>query len=738
MIDEGDPESPPVAVRATPLDRTIARQAFQRFAEMPKYRDIRRHFMRRYVDGNRLFINIPTKSPPRQLYVWGHKNIVYGDHFVLNISTKAEKCHFVFYDLELMPGLQIATIHTQIGQMVGAYTIEPADGTPLYEIASRTSFANIGLDPSGNQELGKFAVSELGEIVCAGRILNLPLTPHDYLQFSYAESSDATFAMLAKQAEVVIHRPEDERMEASRIYSECGALLRSRTLREFVQSFCGLDLAAIERILTQNMILTKTAESTFAERAWARFFGYLTCAIVNHPRVTELGLRLPYCAFHKREGGYEISLSAVEIAADQLADDRAASIELAKDYWQAVGDTPFYQDGSVASIRSPTDVFLSGMELRTRVTEIEPTLQGSEADWQTFTTGLVDECLTLKQWTIPWSAYVEIDYLGFSAVELFENGDSVACLWRSPDGKTTWSIFRPRHQAFQYSHEVPGKAQAHWNMFIAALIRDFWVVEERRKVFAVSLRRMRRGNHGKREARIIYLPRVRYDQSMSHAIGYFIDRSEARTRHFVRPFFRKVNPTPIQVEVARLNNVIVPEGHTYVRGHFRGGAETAAIYRSRSATQLLFRTTAPTGPETTLETDWFSFELLVGTLLKAQGFEIQHRATQGKADDGVDIVALQRTGQSAGTWLVQAKCYAPDRPVGPDTIREMMGSIADFGRRHPGQHASGMIVTTSRFTGEAQRFALAHGIKLVDGANLQAIAAVENARSVSPTPSERL
>jgi restriction endonuclease Mrr len=40
----------------------------------------------------------------------------------------------------------------------------------------------------------------------------------------------------------------------------------------------------------------------------------------------------------------------------------------------------------------------------------------------------------------------------------------------------------------------------------------------------------------------------------------------------------------------------------------------------------------------------------------------------------------------------------------------------------------GMIVTTSEFSGDAQRLALAHAIKLVDGANLKAIANSENAR----------
>jgi hypothetical protein len=79
----------------------------------------------------------------------------------------------------------------------------------------------------------------------------------------------------------------------------------------------------------------------------------------------------------------------MEIAADQLADNHTASIELAREYWHAIGNVPFHQDGSMPSIQSPTDVFLSRKDLRARVVAIEPTLQGSGADWQTFTTGLL-------------------------------------------------------------------------------------------------------------------------------------------------------------------------------------------------------------------------------------------------------------------------------------------------------------------------------------------------------------
>jgi hypothetical protein len=196
-------------------------------------------------------------------------------------------------------------------------------------------------------------------------------------------------------------------------------------------------------------------------------------------------------------------------------------------------------------------------------------------------------------------------------------------------------------------------------MFAAALIRDFWVAEERRKLFGVTMRRVRSEKSGKRDARVIYLPRIRYDRALVPAPHSLNEARERRARHFVRPFFRKVNPTSLQAEYARLNHIVVPEAHTYVRGHFRGGAEAATVYRSRSAMRLLYETVAPVALEPELETDWFRFELLVRTLLQRQKFEIVRTSTRGKGDDGIDVIAVQRNGQVSQTWLVQAKCYAP-------------------------------------------------------------------------------
>jgi hypothetical protein len=249
--------------------------------------------MRRFVDGNRLFINIPAKSPPIGLMILGNMNIVYGQYYVLTITTR-DKWYCVFYDLELIPEFQIATVHTQLGRMVGAYAVEPADGASLYEVASRTQFANVGLE-STDKEVSEFDVSELREVMCAGNIPILPFTPHDLLQVSYARAAAQNFGFLAKQADTVIGQlTEDEHMQASRIFPEFGALLRSRTLSEFAQSYYKLDVAALERLMSQNELFTASAEfEALAGTAWSKFFGYFGLALFHHPTATALGLRLP-------------------------------------------------------------------------------------------------------------------------------------------------------------------------------------------------------------------------------------------------------------------------------------------------------------------------------------------------------------------------------------------------------------------------------------------------------------
>src|SRR5262249_15393221 len=152
-------------------------------------------------------------------------------------------------------------------------------------------------------------------------------------------------------------------------------------------------------------------------------------------------------------------------------------------------------------------------------------------------------------------------------------------------------------------------------VLMAALVRDFWVAEERHKIFDVTARVQARSHGEKPRRRIVYLPRIRYDTMRARLGSGFSQvaaglNQAARARHFVNSFFRRVdNPSPLQLALARRQNIIVPAGHTYVQPHYRGGGDIQVVYRSRSAMQLIFDTIDRAAPTTLSPAeDWFTFE----------------------------------------------------------------------------------------------------------------------------------
>jgi hypothetical protein len=514
---------------------------------------------------------------------------------------------------------------------------------------------------------------------------------------------------------------DQERRAAEKISPEFFALANASTRSELVRRFCDFSDASLTNLfMGHGQLDAGNAPDGLTERLYDLSTATFT-ASMRQPRLTAMGLRLPYM---------DTALRTVEIEADNLTEDRDLNATLARNYWKGIGSIIFTQEPSAAPVITGRDVFIPLQEFSETSSAFETALQGDIAEWKGVRAEFMEECQTLRQWTIPWGAYVEINYLGFVGVELYEVRGAVGLKWRRPDQLCAYTTMNPNLGFIIHSHNAAERVRTHWSMFAAALVRDFWVAEERRKLFAVTVKRIKRGQRrrGEPERRVVYLPRIRYDQPVRPAIATLAEREEGRARHFVRPFFRKTKPTATQIEIARLNDVTVPDNHTWVRGHFRGGSDVAVVFRSRSAMQLLYRTASIDIVERELETDWFRFEEMVRALLEMQGFQAERIAAQGRTDGGIDIIALQKS--NAMTWLVQAKCYAQDRPVGPDIIREMLGSLQEYSKRYPDQRPGGMVVTTSKFTGEAQRIALAHGVRLIDGANLRAIAEAENKRAM--------
>ena len=230
---------------------------------------------------------------------------------------------------------------------------------------------------------------------------------------------------------------------------------------------------------------------------------------------------------------------------------------------------------------------------------------------------LLEEASALRQWTIPPRAYVELRVGPFVGVELTEIGSEVHFVWRTSSNRYWLTSAGIENRRFDdewpmADPTVHGRlVELALRLLMAAMVRDFWVTEERRKVFEIVTRRRVGTSSPKAKAirRVIYLPRIRYAASGLR----FARLAEglqlaARARHYVRPFFRKVdNPSPLQLEIAA--------GFTYVRGHYRGGAATEAVYRSRSAMNLLYEAIEPPASalasDRPLSDDWFEFERAV-------------------------------------------------------------------------------------------------------------------------------
>jgi restriction system protein len=119
---------------------------------------------------------------------------------------------------------------------------------------------------------------------------------------------------------------------------------------------------------------------------------------------------------------------------------------------------------------------------------------------------------------------------------------------------------------------------------------------------------------------------------------------------------------------------------------------------------------------------WQQFERLVGEAFRLRGYRVVETG-QGGADGGVDLV-LSKGGEK---FLVQCKQWRAFK-VGVDVVRELYGVMAAKGA------AGGFVVTSGRFTDEANSFAQGRNVVLVDGVKLRAM--IEQAKAADK-PSER-
>jgi len=91
---------------------------------------------------------------------------------------------------------------------------------------------------------------------------------------------------------------------------------------------------------------------------------------------------------------------------------------------------------------------------------------------------------------------------------------------------------------------------------------------------------------------------------------------------------------------------------------------------------------------------------LIAELLREQGHDVT--LTKATRDGGKDILVGMKTELGDFLCLVEAKRYRADRPVDVSLVRALYGTLCDH------QATSAMLVTTSRFSPDAQRFQNRH------------------------------
>jgi restriction system protein len=106
------------------------------------------------------------------------------------------------------------------------------------------------------------------------------------------------------------------------------------------------------------------------------------------------------------------------------------------------------------------------------------------------------------------------------------------------------------------------------------------------------------------------------------------------------------------------------------------------------------------------ETGWKDFEYLVAEAFRRQGYQVEFSLGRG-ADGGVDLT-LRRDGRASLVQCKQWKVFSVGAPV----IREMFGLLTAK------KADEAIIVTSGKFTRDAQEFAAGKPIQLIDGPQL--------------------
>ncbi|MEK7711053.1 MAG: restriction endonuclease, partial [Planctomycetota bacterium] len=434
--------------------------------------------------------------------------------------------------------------------------------------------------------------------------------------------------------------------------------------------------------------------------------GRLLVTTLKSSTMTKCGLTLPWV---------DSSTGIVEhlqLDASNLQND----IDL-KEYWFRIPDSFCVDWGRLLSADDVPISFLTlaGSWKKFRLAE-EPAQVVAAA------TALLEEASANKIGTIPPGAVVDLSFGPFSYIEFYEAPREVFAVCRTKSeeffivsvepSNVTWALNLPSGGIFGTTEKEIDAVVAGIKLLLAAVIRDFWIVEQRERVFGTARRTHYRSRSKSSEPRIIYLPRIRYREEEPPNVDKCVGNLGLRERraHFVTAHFRRAEQaSQVQLVMAERYGFRVPEGYTFVRPHERGKQKREVFYRSRSALASLYDEELIIS-KSAGSTHWFQFERDVHAAMEKLGFVVQHIAAARRGDGGVDLYATKGSDLDLVNWIVSCKCWGPKHAVGPSVVRDLIGALKAY---PPGTR--GMVVTTSRYTSGAQNLAEQEAIRLMDG-----------------------
>jgi hypothetical protein len=246
-------------------------------------------------------------------------------------------------------------------------------------------------------------------------------------------------------------------------------------------------------------------------------------------------------------------------------------------------------------------------------------------------------------------------------------------------------------------------------LFVSVLVRDFWVVERRETIFSEKrlVRKVAKLYSERLNPVIIYLPRIRYTRRLTSQSSAHLDNRSRRPHEVTEHMRRCANADPQQVALGKALGFHLPEGFTFVRRHRRGEGEAERRYRSISALSLL-AATGQTGPNPSFRDNWLEFERNTRNWLESSGWAIEQWSASRRGDHGIDIVVSKKERIA----IVQCKFWDPVRTVGPNVVRDLIGTRASVGKI-----VEALLVTSSRLTGGAAKLAQETGVRFVESAD---------------------